>query len=81
MVINKKLVFQCHYLRGAGQRTLATLDAVGVEIAHFLSATVVGRELHRTDAGATLTLHLASTRDVDIGEGLGQRSMLRGYPA
>ena len=52
-----------------------------MQIARLLTATVIGRELHRTDAGTTLTLHLTGTRYVDVRKGLGQRSLLWSHPA
>ena len=51
-----------------------------MQIADDLAARVVGRELHRADAGALLALHLTGTRYVDVREGLGQWSLLRCYP-
>ena len=54
-------MLQCHYLRGAGQCTLATLQTVGMQITDFLATGVVGRELHRADAGALLAFHLTGT--------------------
>ena len=54
-------MLQCHYLRWAGLSTLATLQAVGMQIADSLAARVVGRELHGTDAGTLLALHLTGT--------------------
>ena len=51
-----------------------------MQIADDLAASVVGRELHRTDAGALLTLHLAGTRHVDVRECFRQWSMLRCHP-
>ena len=50
-------MLQCHYLRWAGLSTLATLQAIWMQIADGLAARVVGRELHRADAGALLALH------------------------
>ena len=55
------LVFEGHNLRGTGQSTLAALQTVGMQIADGLAARVVGRKLHRTDAGALLALHLTGT--------------------
>lgn len=74
-------MFQCHNLRRAGQRTLTTFQTVWIEIAYFLAATVVGRELHRTDSGTILTLHLTGTRNMDVRKGLGQWCLLWSYPA
>ncbi len=74
------LVFEGHNLRGTGQSTLAALQTVGMQIADGLAARVVGRELHRADAGALLALHLTGIRHVDIRECLGQWSLLRSYP-
>ena len=51
-----------------------------MQIADSLAARVVGRELHRADAGALLALHLTGIRHVDIRECLGQWSLLRCYP-
>ena len=51
-----------------------------MQIARLLTATVIGRELHRTDAGTTLTLHLTGTRYVDVRKGLGQWCLLRSHP-
>ena len=68
-------MLQCHYLRWAGLSTLATLQAVGMQIADSLAARVVGRELDRADAGALLALHLTGTRQVDVRERLGQWSL------
>ena len=62
------LMFQCHDLRRASQCAFAALEAVGMQITRLLAATVIGGELHRTDAGTTLTLHLTGTRHVDVGE-------------
>ena len=73
-------MLQCHYLRGAGQCTLATLQTVGMQITDFLATRVVGCELHRADAGALLAFHLTGTRYVDVREGLGQWSLLRCNP-
>ena len=75
------LVFQCHDLRRTGQRTLTTFQTVWIEIAYFLSATVVGRELHRTDTGTALALHLTGTRNMDVCKNLGQRCFLGSHPA
>ena len=74
------MLFQCHNLRGTGQSTLATLQAVRMQIADGLAARIVRRELHRADAGTLLALHLTGTRYVDIREYLGQWSLLRCYP-
>ena len=60
------LVFEGHNLRGTGQSTLAALQTVGMQIADGLAARVVGRELHRADAGALLAFHLTGTRHVDV---------------
>ncbi len=73
-------MLQSHYLSRTGLSTLATLQAVGMQIADSLAARVVGRELHRADAGALLALHLTGIRHVDIRECLGQWSLLRCYP-
>lgn len=73
-------MFQCHYLRRASQCAFAALEAVGMQITRLLAATVIGGELHRTDAGTTLTLHLTGTRYVDVRKGLGQRGLLRSHP-
>ena len=54
-------VFEGHNLRGTGQSTLAALQTVRMQIADDLAARVVGRELHRADAGALLALHLTGT--------------------
>ena len=70
-------MLQSHYLSRTGLSTLATLQAVGMQIADSLAARVVGRELHRADAGALLALHLTGIRHVDIRECLGQWSLLR----
>ena len=51
-----------------------------MQIAGFLSAGIVGGELHRTDARTTLAFHLTGTRHVDIGECLGHRRLLGCYP-
>ena len=74
------LVLQSHYLRGTGQSTLATLQAVRMQIADGLAARVVGRELHRADTGTLLALHLTGTRYVDIRECLWQWCLFRSYP-
>ena len=74
-------MFQCHNLRRTSQRAFAAFQTVGIEIAYFLAARVVGRELHRTDAGTVPALHLTGTRYVDVRKGLGQRCLLGGYPA
>jgi len=74
-------MFQCHNLRWAGQCAFAAFQTVGIEIANLLSSAVVRCELHRTNAGAIHTLHLTSTRYVDIRKGLGQWCFLGGYPA
>ena len=73
-------MFQCHDLRRASQCAFAALEAVGMQITRLLAATVIGGELHRTDAGTTLTLHLTGTRYVDVRKGLGQRCLLRSHP-
>ena len=73
-------MLQCHNLRGTGQSTLATLQAVGMQIADSLAARVIGRELHRADAGALLAFHLTGTRHVDVRECFWQWSFLRCYP-
>ena len=73
-------MLQSHYLSRTGLSTLATLQAVRMQIADSLAARVVGRELHRADAGALLALHLTGIRHVDIRECLGQWSLLRCYP-
>ena len=73
-------MFQCHYLRRASQCAFAALEAVGMQIACLLAATVIGGKLHRTDAGTTLTLHLTGTRYVDVRKSLGQRCLLRSHP-
>ena len=52
-----------------------------MQIARLLAATVMGGELHRTDAGTALTLHLTGTRHVDVREDLGQWSLLWSHPA
>ena len=52
-----------------------------MQIARLLTATVIGRELHRTDASTALTLHLTGTRHVDVREDLGQWSLLWSHPA
>ena len=64
-------MLQSHYLSRTGLSTLATLQAVGMQIADSLAARVVGRELHRADAGALLALHLTGTRYVDVRKCLG----------
>ena len=51
-----------------------------MQIADDLAARVVGRELHRADAGALLALHLTGTRYVDAREGLGQWRLFGSYP-
>ena len=51
-----------------------------MQIAYLLAAGIVGLELHWTDTGAHLALHLALTADVNVGECFGQRGFLRGYP-
>ena len=61
-------MLQSHYLSRTGLSTLATLQAVGMQIADSLAARVVGRELHRADAGTLLALHLTGIRHVDIRE-------------
>ena len=73
-------MFQCHNLRGTSWYALTALQAVRMQIADGLAARVVGRELHRADAGALLALHLTGIRHVDIRECLGQWSLLRCYP-
>ena len=75
------LMFQCHNLRRTGQRAFAALQTVGIEITDFLTSAVIGGELHRTDAGATLTLHLTGTRNMDVRKGLGQWRLLWSHPA
>ena len=74
-------MFQCHNLRRASQSTLTTFQTVWIKIAYFQSAAVVGRELHRTDAGTILTPHLTGTRYVDVREDPGQRCLLWSHPA
>ena len=54
-------MLQSHNLCRTGQRTLATLQTVRMQIAYSLAARVVGCELHRADAGALLALHLTGT--------------------
>ena len=54
-------MLQSHNLRRTGLSTLATLQAVRMQIADSLAARVVGRELHRTDAGTLHALHLTGT--------------------
>ena len=61
-------MLQSHNLRGTGQSTLAALQTVGMQIADGLAARVVGRELHRADAGALLAFHLTGPRHVDVCE-------------
>ena len=73
-------MLQSHNLRGTGQSTLATLQAIWMQIADGLAARVVRCELHRADTGALLALHLTGTRHVDVCECLGQWSLLRCYP-
>ena len=65
------LMVQCHNFCRASQSTLTTFQTVWIEIAYFLSAAVVGCELHRADAGTALTLHLTGTRYVDVPKGFG----------
>ena len=74
-------MFQCHNLRRAGQCAFAAFQTVGIEIAYFLAATVIGGELHRTDAGTALALHLTGTRYVDVRKGLWQWCILWSHPA
>ena len=74
------LLFQHHNLCGASQSTLATLQAIWMKIAYLLATRVVGRELHRTDAGAALALHLAGTLYMNVGERLREWSLFRSYP-
>ena len=50
-----------HDLRGTGLYALTALQAVGMQIADGLAASVVRRELHRADTGTILTFHLAGT--------------------
>ena len=73
-------MLQCHYLRWAGLSTLATLQAVGMQIADDLAARVIGCELHRADASTLLALHLTGTRHVDVRECFWQWCFLRCYP-
>ena len=54
-------MFQCHNLRGTSWYALTALQTVRMQIADDLAARVVGRELHRADAGALLALHLTGT--------------------
>ena len=51
-----------------------------MQIANLLTSAVVRCELHRTDAGAILTLHLTCTRYVDVRKGLGQWCLLWSHP-
>ena len=51
-------MLQSHYLSRTGLSTLATLQAVGMQIADSLAARVVGRELHRADAGGQNEHHV-----------------------
>ena len=74
-------MFQCHDLRRASQCAFAALEAFGMQITRLLAATVKGGELHRTDAGTTLTLHLTGTRYVDVRKGLWQWCILWSHPA
>ena len=52
-----------------------------MQITCCLAAGVVGRELHGTDAGATLALHLACAAHADALESFGQRFFLGRHPA
>ena len=54
-------MLQSHYLSRTGLSTLATLQAVGMQIAYGFAARVVGRELHRAYASTLLALHLTGT--------------------
>ena len=54
-------MLQSHNLRGTGQSTLATLQAIWMQIADGLAARVVRCELHRADAGTLLAFHLTGT--------------------
>ena len=54
-------MLQSHYLCGTGQSTLATLQAIRMQIADGLAVRVVRCELHRAYAGALLALHLTGT--------------------
>ena len=74
-------MLQCHHIRRAGQCAFAAFQTVGIEIAYFLAATVIGGELHRTDAGTALALHLTGTRYVDVRKGLWQWCILWSHPA
>ena len=68
IIYYRNLVFQGHNFRGTCQRTLSTLQTIGMQIANLLSPAIVWGELHRTDASAALALHLAGTRNVDVRE-------------
>ena len=46
-----------------------------MQIADDLTARVVGRELHRADAGALLAFHLTGTRHVDVRDVYGIASV------
>ena len=85
MLFSSKVVclvggFHCHNLGGAGLNALATLDAVGIQIARCLTATVVRRKLHGAYAGTTLTLHLAAAGHANTGIGSGQWLLFGSHP-
>lgn len=61
-------LYQLHNLCGAGESAFITLQAVGVQVACFISTAVVGCQLHRTYASAALALHLTGTRDMNAGK-------------
>ena len=52
-----------------------------MQISCLLAARVVGSELHRADAGATLALHLAGAAHMDGLEAFGQRFLLGCHPS
>ena len=71
---------ECHDLRWTSQSTLATFDAIGMQVADSLTTTVVRCELHGAYTSTALTLHLACTRNVDVRERLRQWRIFWGHP-
>ena len=72
---------KCYTFCRTDQGAFSTLYTIGVQIACLVPLAVIGRKLHRTETGTALALETAGTGNVDAGIGLGQRLMLRSYPA
>ena len=65
---------------GAGVDAFPTLEAVGVDEAVVVAATLVGRQLHGTHASAVLALSITLFGHEDALEDSRIRSALRRYP-